>query len=200
MSAPFEIPGFALWDPFRRLAEVPIDIKAARTWAYSRRIIRHQGQLVLPDTIKKLEGHFSGEDMLLFTVHVFPDDQGRLWYFEYIQVPVKALIEKGKPVSIKYWQLLPTRWDRDGNVLRYEHARFFFNFPGVHTEKLCSDTVSKQLCKQFSEIVDNDSVKHERKVLQDRSLEIRLAGAMEVTFFKTGNSYDSIMKHIEKSE
>jgi hypothetical protein len=152
----------------------------------------------LPDTIKKLEGHFTSKDMLLFTVHVFPDDQGRLWYFEYVQVPVKALIEKAKPISIRYWQLLPTRWDRDGNILKYEHVRFFFNFPGIQTEKLCSETMSKQLCKQFNEISNNDDMKHEMKVLQDKSIEIRIVGVMKVTFFKTGNSYNSIMEYVEE--
>jgi hypothetical protein len=115
-------------------------------------------------------------------------------------VPVKALIGKGSAVSVRYWQLLPTRWDRNGKILQYGHVRFFFNFPGIATEKLCSETVSKQLCKQFIEKGNDDSEKHETRVLQDHSVEIRLTGALEVTFFKTGNAYDSRMKYIEKPE
>jgi hypothetical protein len=181
---------------FAGMDQLPDDIILSlgeiRKWAFNEGLVTDpEFQFLVDDRVVALSGHFEPEDKLHIALAIHPGG-GEPFYFEYPYLPVRSLIRRGDQIQLQYWQMRPTRWDRDGNILQYEEARFGFIVPGC-TEEICSISTAKRIVEKLGSFLEELSDQYQIERFSDGSKEITVDGGISATFFKEGRYYDIVL-------
>jgi len=171
--------------------DIPLTFENIRSWAAQNRYVTDpEFQFISKERILSFSKCITSEDNLQIALAIHPGD-GEPFYMEYPYLSVKDLIRRGETVKLAYWQMKPTRWDADGNILKYGETRFGFYLPGCHDE-FCSVSTAKRVVEKLGELLLtlSKSDKFIFKEFSDGSKEITVDGEVSAKFYKDGRFYD----------
>jgi len=184
--------------------DLVIDLGNIRQWAVKQDMIWDpEAQFLSPERTQELFEKFSPRELqIAIEIYPDPDKPRKFFYEEYPYLSVRSLIKRGEKVDIIYWQMWPTQWDKDGNIITYGEVRFGFWYPGCGDE-FCAISNSKRVTEKFYELLGKISNVYSVKTVKDwkkrmdtgellekELVEIEVDGDVKARFYREGQMYD----------